>query len=122
MAAEIKIACSITHANGSRKQSCAIANKSLTQTENRGTEKTVTVGASAEALDFDDIATTGLVMVENLDTTKTITWGPDSSGTLIDCGTISPGMFALFEKTAAATLKWKSSSGNCEARLAAWGA
>jgi hypothetical protein len=59
-------------------------------------------------LTLTGITTPGWLILKNLDTTNFLTWGPKSGGSMILCGKILAGEFAIFRLGAAVTMRMKA--------------
>lgn len=73
-----------------------------------------TVGTTAEALSFGDVATLGYAFLQNLDEDNFITFGPDSTGSLVPFGKLKPGEVAMLRLVPGITFKWQADTAACK--------
>lgn len=86
--------------------------KSLTvsQAANGISKTIITTSTSDTAFAFANITTEGWLVLYNLDATDSIDWGPDSGGSIVDCGTLEAGEWAAFRMKAGATMRHQATA------------
>ena len=80
-------------------------------------DQVLSIGTTAEAVTFGDVATPGVIVLHNLDAANYIEFGPDDGGTMKNCGKVNAGEVERFRLASGVTLKLKANTAACKVRV-----